>query len=152
MSERAHVCVCILGRSGPDGLDGTVLGLQEMLDHRIIRPPSSDLYHEPNRSDLDLDVDSEHLPITSTDSTFPLILREQHPLIDGLLVWTVHPCHVASHISEVLLDLDEEEQVTGSMPTPTPRSGGSGREDGSERRARWLRVWMMLHSRILSDL
>lgn len=116
-------------------VDGTPLKLQELLDHHVLRPPTTS--PAPPTGPGVTDEDQDHI-ILSSDSPFPLLLQEPHPCIKDLVVWMVHPCHVKPHISELLGDLELDKGVEA--------------EKKQEMMTRWMELWMGLHSRLLQDL
>jgi hypothetical protein len=89
----------------------------------------------------------DHLPLSS-DSPFPLVVREPHPSssVQDLGVWAIHPCHVKPHITELLLT-DERDSIGEGM-------GGQEQQlaEDEKMRKRWMEIWFMLHSRLLGDL
>lgn len=120
-------------------VDGTPLKLQELLDHHVLRPPTTSPA-PPTRLGV-TDEDQDNIPL-SPDSPFPLLLQEPHPCIKDLVVWMVHPCHVKPHISELLGDLEFDKGIEGEKE----------QEMMTRMRTRWMELWMGLHSRLLQDL
>lgn len=90
----------------------------------------------------------DHLPLSS-DSPFPLLVQESHPSssVKDLGVWAVHPCHVKPHVTELLL-ADESHGLNGEEDAHEQQLA----EDDKKMRMRWMEIWFMLHSRLLSDL
>lgn len=120
------------------------MNLQEILDYGILRPPTSTSVTSPDK----LNPMDDHLPLSS-DSPFPLVVRESHPSssVQDLGVWAVHPCHVKPHVTELLLD-DESHGRNGDEDAHEQQLA----EDDKKMRKRWMEIWFMLHSRLLGDL
>jgi metal transporter CNNM len=79
-------------------------------------------------------------------SPFPLLQQTEHPTT-GDIVWSIHPCRVATAVGEVLSHSSSglAAPETGGRPDATDVDTETNVEWG----LRWLETWFMLSSTIV---